>query len=257
MKQRKTSRWIEPRKDKDGNLLCLIPTCNKLREKYKTCDRTRNYCEDHDSSDLSEFNSWPHLRLKAFKRDNNTCKYCKKQFEAEDLVGDHIIPIALGGDEFDIDNIQTLCKATCNKIKTKQDQKDIAKQRRSEKPLEEDDPSKIKALCIKEPYASLIRSGEKDIETRTWNTKVRGEILLCASKIPKSDISGNAFATAILIDTRLMRFEDEKRACCNFIPGLYSWILINIKPIDPIPIKGQLRFFEVIYGTTNNNKTKI
>ena len=133
---RKGSKWIEPRKNKDGNLLCLIPTCDKTRQYYEnSTKRQRNYCEDHDHTDMAEFNSWQYIRFKAFERDNNTCKNCKKQFEAEDLVGDHIIPITLGGEEFDIDNVQTLCRDICNKIKTKQDHKDIAKQRRIEKKL--------------------------------------------------------------------------------------------------------------------------
>lgn len=106
----------------------------------------------------------------------------------------------------------------------------------------------MRALCIKEPFASLIRSGKKPIETRTWNTKIRGPILLCASKNPKSEISGKAFATAILIETRPMKYEDRKKACCDFVPGLYSWIFENIKQIDPFPVKGQLSFFEVNYG---------
>ncbi len=108
----------------------------------------------------------------------------------------------------------------------------------------------MKAICIKEPYASLIRSGKKTIETRTWNTKIRGPILLCASKKPKSEISGNAFATAILIETRPMRYYDIIKACCAFNPGSYSWMLDNIKPIDPFPVKGQLSFFEVNYDPT-------
>lgn len=48
------------------------------------------------------------------------------------LIGDHIIPIALGGEQWDIDNIQTLCHK-CNQIKTAQDMKKIAKERRIEK----------------------------------------------------------------------------------------------------------------------------
>jgi 5-methylcytosine-specific restriction endonuclease McrA len=36
------------------------------------------------------------------------------------LIGDHIIPIELGGAMWDMDNIQTLC-IDCNKIKTKED----------------------------------------------------------------------------------------------------------------------------------------
>jgi len=43
----------------------------------------------------------------------------------EDLIGDHITPIATGGDEYDLDNIQTLC-ITCNKKKTKEDMQKIA-----------------------------------------------------------------------------------------------------------------------------------
>jgi 5-methylcytosine-specific restriction endonuclease McrA len=48
------------------------------------------------------------------------------------LVADHIVPIALGGDEWDINNIQTLC-LECNKEKTAQDIKEIAKARKKEK----------------------------------------------------------------------------------------------------------------------------
>ncbi len=48
------------------------------------------------------------------------------------LTGDHIHPIALGGDEWDINNIQTLCEQ-CNKAKTAQDIKEIAVLRVQEK----------------------------------------------------------------------------------------------------------------------------
>jgi len=49
--------------------------------------------------------------------------------DASQLVGDHIIPISLGGAEFDINNVQTLCKP-CNKIKTANDMKEIARFRK-------------------------------------------------------------------------------------------------------------------------------
>ena len=45
------------------------------------------------------------------------------------FVADHIIPIAIGGDEFDLKNVQWLC-APCNKEKTKHDQATIALYRR-------------------------------------------------------------------------------------------------------------------------------
>ncbi len=49
-----------------------------------------------------------------------------------DLIADHINPIAMGGDEWDMNNIQTLCKQ-CNKLKTAKDINNISKLRVKEK----------------------------------------------------------------------------------------------------------------------------
>lgn len=40
----------------------------------------------------------------------------------------------------------------------------------------------MKALTIKQPWASLIAWGEKKIETRSWKTSYRGPILIHAGK---------------------------------------------------------------------------
>jgi len=103
----------------------------------------------------------------------------------------------------------------------------------------------MKALCIKEPWATLILQGKKTIETRTWTTNYRGEILLCASKNPKSNISGKAFATAIIKDVQIMSKHDEEAACCERYPKARSWFLENIKPIKPFRVSGQLGIFNV------------
>jgi len=137
------------------------PSCGKPKSKWNR--RTDWRCCSVKCTAKFEkdkiIRSWPELRMKAFKRDNFTCVRCRKKpkrremnsrknkdgeweyyWEEKDgpndgeLVGDHIIPIALGGDEWDLKNIQTLC-INCNKIKTKQDAKKIAKQRRIEKKL--------------------------------------------------------------------------------------------------------------------------
>lgn len=42
----------------------------------------------------------------------------------------------------------------------------------------------MKALSIKQPWASLIAQGIKDIENRTWKTKFRGRIFIHASAKP-------------------------------------------------------------------------
>lgn len=42
----------------------------------------------------------------------------------------------------------------------------------------------MKAISIKQPWASLICSGIKDIENRTWKTNFRGKVLIHASAKP-------------------------------------------------------------------------
>lgn len=42
----------------------------------------------------------------------------------------------------------------------------------------------MKTLSIKQPWASLIATGVKDIENRTWQTHYRGRILIHATKKP-------------------------------------------------------------------------
>ncbi len=103
----------------------------------------------------------------------------------------------------------------------------------------------MKALSIKEPWASMIYNGQKTIETRTWNTKYRGWVLLCASKKPKSNLSGNAFAIAEIYHSRPMIALDEPQACCSIYPKAHSWLLKNITPIKPYPVKGRLSLFNV------------
>ena len=106
----------------------------------------------------------------------------------------------------------------------------------------------MKALSIKEPWASMIREGKKTIETRTWITNYRGKILLCASKNPKSEISGHAFAIAELIDCKEMIKDDERLACCEIYTKAHSWFLENIQKIEPFEVRGQLGIFEVDVG---------
>ena len=50
---------------------------------------------------------------------------CAEVYDTSQLIADHIKPIAIGGNEWDLNNIQTLCKK-CNKEKTKKDMIDIA-----------------------------------------------------------------------------------------------------------------------------------
>jgi len=59
----------------------------------------------------------------------------------------------------------------------------------------------MKALSIKQPYASLIAHGIKNIENRTWKTKFRGRIYIHASgKKVKSEDFGLMISDEMYID---------------------------------------------------------
>jgi hypothetical protein len=104
----------------------------------------------------------------------------------------------------------------------------------------------MKALSMKDPWATLLLQGKKTIETRKWTTKYRGEILFCATKWPHSAIAGLAFATAELIECRPMTKDDEAAACCPVYERAYSWILKDIRPLEvKFKVKGQLGLFDV------------
>jgi len=111
--------------------ICGLPKSEwKRRTDWRCCSKecTNKWC------DLTYI--WQYFKLKAFKRDKYSCIKCgkkpmQKTYEGKmipdtsKLIGDHIIPIAIGGEEYDLDNVQTLC-IKCNKIKTKKDMKKIA-----------------------------------------------------------------------------------------------------------------------------------
>lgn len=102
----------------------------------------------------------------------------------------------------------------------------------------------MKCISVKQPWANLIASGKKTIETRTWNTNYRGKILIASSRKPNIYPAGYVVAMVTLIDCRDMELEDEDFACCGHREGLKAWVLDDIRKIKPIPVKGQLSIYE-------------
>lgn len=118
----------------------------------------------------------------------------------------------------------------------------------------------MKALSLKNPWAGWVCTGQKTIETRTWTTNYRGDILICCSqridrRVPKGKyapecyIKGKAICVVELYDIVKMEMKHEMKAGCFIYPGAYAWLLRNIRKINPVPIKGQLNLFEVPEGT--------
>lgn len=104
----------------------------------------------------------------------------------------------------------------------------------------------MKALSVKQPWANLIASGEKTIETRTWGTAYRGDLLIVSSKMPRIEPAGYALAIVQLVDCRPMTEKDQIEACCSIYPNAVAWVFENIRPITPFPTQGKQRLFEVL-----------
>ena len=102
----------------------------------------------------------------------------------------------------------------------------------------------MKALSIKNPWADLISSGKKTIETRMWKTSHRGDLLICVTQSPPSENSGLAICVVDLYDVQPMTKDHEALALYKSEPGRYSWFLRNLRPIVPVPIRSALGIFE-------------
>lgn len=104
----------------------------------------------------------------------------------------------------------------------------------------------LKAISLKQPWANLVASGKKTIETRKWSTNYRGDLVICSSQNPKIEPYGKALCIVELYDVKPMAKADEKKASIKLYPGAYAWLLRNLRPISPpIPVKGSLGIFNL------------
>lgn len=104
----------------------------------------------------------------------------------------------------------------------------------------------MKALTIRPQWAALIASGKKTIETRTWKTSHRGDLLICASaRPPDGENAGHAVCIVELVECRVMVVEDEAAACFKIFQAAYAWELRNVRHVVPFPVLGKLHIFEV------------
>lgn len=110
-----------------------------------------------------------------------------------------------------------------------------------------------KAISLKQPWANLVATGAKMIETRKWSTKYRGDLIICSSQNPKIEPYGKALCIVELYDVRPMTEKDERKACIKLYKGAYAWMLRNLRPITlPIPVKGSLGIFDIELGDDIN-----
>jgi hypothetical protein len=106
----------------------------------------------------------------------------------------------------------------------------------------------MKAISIKQPWASLIAAGIKTLEIRQWPTDHRGPLLIVSSRRPVIDghRHGQALCIVNIKACRRMKPTDPPFACIReYYPDYYAWELGDVKLIEPFGVMGQLRLFDV------------
>jgi hypothetical protein len=120
------------------------------------------------------------------------------------------------------------------------------------------------ALSIRQPWAWLIVNGHKDIENRDWPTKFRGLVCIhagqkveieaahavqsCIHPVTSEDVlwdhfvptgkgTGGIVGVAEIVDC-------VEASDSPWFVGRYGFVLANARPVDFIPVKGALGFFD-------------
>ena len=128
-KSRVTYYWVYKTKAQRRINNNQCPICGKPKSEWnRRADWTCCSKECTDRKDeIMVYVSWESFKYRAFERDKYICQKCGiKTVIGYDTTKDdfpecdHIIPVAIGGREFDLKNLQTLCKK-CHKEKTKKD----------------------------------------------------------------------------------------------------------------------------------------
>ena len=121
----------------------------------------------------------------------------------------------------------------------------------------------MKALSIRQPWAWLIIHGGKDIENRTWHTKMRGRFLVHASQgmtrseygfvwqyakargvtiPPLSDLQRGGVIGSVILDDSLDFSESP------WYMGQKGFLLSDPRALPFTRMKGRLGFFDVETG---------
>lgn len=134
----------------------------------------------------------------------------------------------------------------------------------------------MKAITIKQPWATLIALGEKKFETRSWGTKYRGKLAIHAGKSVDKDACEDSWIKSVLAEhgittwkqlpTGVVLATTELIGChkvslgvgsvvCtsgpiiqgleyefgDYTEGRFAWELSNLQVLqESVPAKGQL-----------------
>lgn len=132
----------------------------------------------------------------------------------------------------------------------------------------------MKAITISQPYASLIASGEKWIENRTWPTRYRGKLAIHAglgrqylskdelAKYPTGCIIAVCNLVACVTLEQILDNEGASRnghevlipgskrawweaADHEYAAGPWCWVLEDVQPVENVPVRGMQGLWEM------------
>lgn len=134
----------------------------------------------------------------------------------------------------------------------------------------------MKCISLIQPWATLLISGHKRIETRHWRTPFRGRILIHASKALSNllqdiclsepffthlarlgyncfdDLPRGALLGAVTLDHclpvhKVLDLSVTERSFGDYTPGRFAWLTTDPVPLPrPYPHKGKLGLFDVL-----------
>jgi hypothetical protein len=91
----------------------------------------------------------------------------------------------------------------------------------------------IRTLTVRQPWATLIAKGVKDVENRTWHTKFRGLLAIHAGQ--------NYDRVAHMDPVAMAAFVDDDRVRKLRMPLLPKGSIIAVAELpDPVPWPGSL-----------------
>lgn len=119
----------------------------------------------------------------------------------------------------------------------------------------------MRALCLHQPWATLVALGYKHVETRSWTTAYRGDLMIHAAArkraLPDASLVMTATLRSIGYDFPLGAFVARCRLVDvvpteefdpsthdallgDFSTGRFAWVLDDISELTiPVPARGQ------------------
>jgi len=131
----------------------------------------------------------------------------------------------------------------------------------------------VKALTLRQPWASLVATGRKAVETRGWSTRYRGCLAIHAGLArpsippalrlalgeagawPPEDLPrGVVLAVVRLVDCRVIGADGRPEGCAldaaelafgDYRPGRFAWLLEDVRALGvPVAARGALGLWE-------------